>query len=535
VTTARPVLALTGARLLTPDPSPDTAIMISSDGTIGALARSAGDWSESLPAADLGGALVTPAFVDAHVHTVQTGQLITGVDLAGSTSAAQVLDRVARWAAAHPGEPVLGHGWDDTGWTTGPPTPAEVDRVTGGAVAYLARVDVHSAVASTALLDRADRTARQTGAPLADRSGWTGIGRVSQDAHHLVRRAMDACFTDDQRRGFAHTALQSAAAAGIGTVHEMGGPHLGPVQDLDRVRDAGAALGVDVVGYWGDLYSTATKTLARRHGVRGLAGDLCADGAIGSRTASLTRPYADHPSSGVAYLDRHQVAAHVVGCTRSGLQAGFHCIGDQAVAEVVAGLRLAAESVGADAIRERRHRLEHVEMISDADVDTLAELAVVASMQPVFDAWWGGPDGLYRTRLGERAMIMNQLGTLTRRGVRVALGSDAPVTPLGGWGAVRAARWHHRCEERLNVGAALAAHTVGGHHAARAEHDGRLTVGAPATLAIWRLDPDQLPADGVPRLEPGDPDPQCLATVVRGRLVHAIDELNLDPLRGGPA
>ena len=110
------------------------------------------------------------------------------------------------------------------------------------------------------------------------------------------------------------------------------------------------------------------------------------------------------PPSGHLYLDREQVRAHVVACTRAGKQAGFHVIGDRAMREVASRTASAAADVGVDAMVAARHRLEHVEM-PDADViETMADLGVVASVQPAFDAAWGAPGELYDQRLGwERA------------------------------------------------------------------------------------------------------------------------------------
>src|SRR5699024_351991 len=125
-----------------------------------------------------------------------------------------------------------------------------------------------------------------------------------------------------------------------------------------------------VIGYWGELGAVHR---AREIGAHGLAGDLFVDGAVGSRTAALREPYTDDPgSSGVLYLDAEAIAEHLVDCTQHGMQAGFHVIGDAAVAEVCAGFRRAAETVGAPALASMRHRLEHLEMIG---ADQAAELA----------------------------------------------------------------------------------------------------------------------------------------------------------------
>jgi predicted amidohydrolase YtcJ len=255
--------------------------------------------------------------------------------------------------------------------------------------------------------------------------------------------------------------------------------------------------------------------------VAGLAGDLCVDGAIGSRTASLREPYADAETCGARYLSEQQIADHVIACTRAGLQAGFHCIGDDAVAAAVAGLRRAATKVGVGRIRAARHRLEHAEMISDAAIATLAELGVVASVQPAFDAAWGKPGELYEQRLGPtRAHGMNRFGTLQRSGVALAFGTDAPVTPLAGWATVQAAVQHWQPRERLSIASAFDAATRGAHWAAFADNAGTVEVGAVASLAVWEVEAGGLEGEApLPSLRDGVL-PTCAATISAGKLIY---------------
>ena len=101
---------------------------------------------------DLDGAFVAPAFVDSHVHTTATGLTLTGLDLRQATSLRHCLDLLAAFARSHPDGVIWAHGWDESGWPerTAPST-ADVDAAVGDRPAYLARVDVHSAAASTAL------------------------------------------------------------------------------------------------------------------------------------------------------------------------------------------------------------------------------------------------------------------------------------------------------------------------------------------------------------------------------------------------
>ena len=194
----------------------------------------------------------------------------------------------------------------------------------------LARVDVHSAVVSSAFLDAAP--------DVVHAEGYDASGRVARDAHHAARAALFRLQPPSDREDAIRRALQDAARHGIGMVHELGAPHICPPEDLvDRPRRSPPVRPLpEVVGYWGELGAVET---AIELGCAGAAGDLCMDGSIGSRTSALHAPYADAETTGHLYLDAGQVAEHVVACTRAGIQAGFHVIGDRAVAEVVAGFR----------------------------------------------------------------------------------------------------------------------------------------------------------------------------------------------------
>ncbi|MFJ7137027.1 amidohydrolase [Streptomyces fungicidicus] len=473
---------------------------------------------------DLDGALVTPAFTDAHVHTTATGLALTGLDLSAAPSLEAALARVREFAAARPEDRVLlGHGWDAARWPGGrPPTRAELDEATGGRPLYLSRIDVHSAVVTTALLDLVGGGTGREDRPL------TG------DAHHAVRAAALAAVTPAQRTGAQRAALAHAASLGIGTVHECGGPEISSEDDFTGLlRLAAEETGPRVVGYWAEQDVAKAKEL----GALGAAGDLFADGALGSHTACLHEPYADADHTGTAHLDAAAVAAHVVACTEAGLQAGFHAIGDAAVSTVVDGVRAAAEKIGLARVRAARHRVEHAEMVTAETVAAFAELGLTASVQPAFDALWGGEDGMYARRLGaERARTLNPFAALLRAGVPLAFGSDSPVTPLDPWGTVRAAAFHRTPEHRVSVRAAFTAHTRGGWRATGRDDAGVLVPGAPADYAVWRTGelvvqaPDDRVArwstdprsgtPGLPDLAPGRDLPVCLRTVVGGRTVY---------------
>ncbi|GGY74285.1 amidohydrolase [Streptomyces omiyaensis] len=478
---------------------------------------------------DLEGALVTPAFVDAHVHTTATGFALTGLDLSSAASLAEAAELVRAHAAARPEDRILiGHGWDASRWPERRPLAREeLDGLTGGRPLYLTRIDVHSAVVTTALLDLVPGVRELDGF-------HDGRAPLTGDAHHAVRAAAFAAVSPAQRADAQRAARAHAASLGIGTLHECGGPQISSEDDFTGLLDlARSEPGPRVVGYWADLDVERARAL----GALGAAGDLFADGSLGSHTACLHEPYADSAGrTGSAHLDAATVAAHVVACTEAGLQAGFHAIGDAAVSAVTDGIRAAAEKVGLARIRAARHRVEHAEMLTPETVAAFAEFGLTASVQPAFDALWGGDEGMYADRLGvERARTLNPYAALLRAGVPLAFGSDSPVTPLDPWGTVRAAAFHRTPGHRISVRAAFTAHTRGGWRAVGRDDAGTLVPGAPADYAIWRTGdlvvqaPDDRVArwstdprsgtPGLPDLSPGAELPVCLRTVVHGQTV----------------
>lgn len=427
---------------------------------------------------------------------------------------------------------VIAGGWDDSTWTDGGlPTLAELDDVVGDRQVYLSRVDEHSALASTAL--------RATVPDLASRVGYSPAGSLTGDAHHAVRATARAALSPDQRTAAQRAALDYCAAAGIVAVHENGGPEISGLDDFTPLRDLTHPVAVRRL--WGAPVSTADEAtqLLADTGAHGLAGDLFIDGSFGSHTALLSEPYADDPGTrGVGFLDAEQVYAHLRACTEAGVQAGFHVIGDAAMALVAGALDRLAADVPTASIAKCAHRVEHAEMVTAQQAATLARCGVIASMQPAFDAAWGGADALYGQRLGARAGALNDFAMLARTGVALSFSSDAPVTDVSPWATVRAAVHHHTSTSAVSARAAFAACTRGGWRAAGVNDGmtGTLVPGAPAHYSVWEVDEFVVagsdekvqrwstdPRSRVPSLPdvaPGATLPTCVGTVAAGETIY---------------
>jgi predicted amidohydrolase YtcJ len=474
---------------------------------------------------DLDGALVAPGFVDSHVHVADTGLALSSLDLSAAASAADLLDAVARAAEGLPADAVLrGHGWDESRWAE-PALPGaeQLARAAGGRRTFLTRVDVHSALVSPELAGGGS-------------AGETAL--VAGDALHAARAGTRPAAPEELGR-LHGLVLRHAASRGYVALVEQAAPQLGGVEDLRLLLGRGTASEPEVIAYWGQAVSSADEARAVLGGlgvpVRGLAGDLNIDGSIGSRTALLGADYDDAPGHrGTAFLTAEQIGAHLAAVSEIGVQGGFHVIGDAGLQLALDGFRLASERVGQHAVRAAGHRLEHVEMAGDAEAAALAEYAVTVSAQPLFDATWGHPGGLYEQRLGRRREGMNPFIRFYSAGVPLAFGSDSPVCALSPWESVRACLTHSDPSQRISARAAFLGHTRSGWRAVRHPNPlmGQLVPGAPASFAVWRADELMVqvadervqawstdPRARTPLLPALDTEqlPECLLTVHEGR------------------
>ncbi|MEX2504812.1 MAG: amidohydrolase family protein [Egicoccus sp.] len=470
---------------------------------------------------DLDGCVIGPAFVDAHVHLTPTGLGLAGLDLTEARSGAELLHAVASYASQHTGRVLWGHGFDPHRYPDALPDPDQLAEVAAGAAVHLSRVDGHASLVdrntlSAAPLARAEGVDRDTtGAP---------TGLLRREANHIVRRWSVGAMATEELDSARHAAVAAAAALGIGSVHEMGGPDIMGLDDFDAWVTR--PWPIEVLPYWGGL--DLEIPVARE--LRYVGGDLFLDGSLGSHTAALCAPYHDRPSSqGHLELDDDTLTDWYEEATRVGLQTGVHAIGDAAIRQAVRCWRAAVERLGdggIDAVRRLRHRIEHAEVLPHDLLDDLAELGLVVSAQPVFEQRWGGPEAMYASRLGAaRVAATNPYRALADRGIGLAFGSDTNVTTMDPWGTVWAAEHRHRREHAVTRLEAVSMSTLGGRHAARQERwVGVVRAGMRADLAAFEGDP--YAADD-PR------GARCVLTVVQGRVAHGTAPLPDAPARTG--
>ncbi len=487
-------------------PQPLTAMLLADDRIVWIGTDHAAHEADRI--VDLDGRIVVPAFVDAHVHTTATG--LATIDCTVHDHR-RLLDRFTGSDTV-----VIGHGWDDTGWPPDWFSLDELDARVGNTVVYASRIDVHSAFVSRSLLERVP----------AQLDGWSATGILTRAAHAAAREMAFGLLSDEQRRNAQRRILALAAERGIACIQEMAGPQISSFRDAEVLLGQRAPSVPEIFVWWGELHGHDRAQLLGAHGV---GGDLVIDGSVGSRTAAFCEHYADGDTTGTLYQEDAELVAHITEAARRGMCTAFHAIGDDATRQIVAAFSSVAASIGVDRMRAGRHRIEHCELVSDADLGTMAGLGLIASVQPQFDAEWGGERGMYARRLGPRAQRMNRFASMSRAGVQLAFGSDAPVTPMDPWAAVHAAHMHRTESERISQRAAIAAHTRGGWRAVGIDDAGVLAEGWEATFAVWESDgAPSLPLDqrvarwstdpraGIPLL-PDMRQARCVLTVRRGR------------------
>ena len=452
------------------------------------------------------GRTLLPGFIDAHGHVTGLGFSALQLDLVGTSSLADMQQRLKAYAAAHPEVRwIVGRGWNQELWPNKNfPTAADLDAVVSDRPVVLERVDGHAAVANTAAMKAAGVTA----ATKSPAGGRIENGLFVDNAVDLIGKAVPAATPAefDQALAKAQDLLLAVGVTGVGSMSTS----LGDWQAFRRAGEAGK-LNVRLM-----TYMTASEAAdAKLAPTPWLYGDrlrligvkLFADGALGSRGAWLKQPYADMPDTrGLQFHSDAELLKLADEAAAHGFQIATHAIGDAANAQIIGVYEQLAKKYG----RDRRWRIEHFQIVDPADIPRLAPAGIIASMQPTHQT----SDRL----MAEKRLGPNRLAgayawqSVLKSGARLAFGTDFPVEspnpfpglsaavsrqdlngqPPGGWIP----------SERLTFAQALSAYTRGGAYAGFAEDRiGALEPGKWADFIIVDRDPTTADPQSLARME----------------------------------
>jgi predicted amidohydrolase YtcJ len=436
---------------------------------------------------DLEGAFLGPAFRDGHVHLPTTGLYELGFDFRGERSAAVIAASFKDRARAPGDEPLFGGNFEDP--LDEPFAGSDLDAAVGDRPALLARADMHSCIASTALLRRLDLE----GVEGVDRAkNGEPTGYLREQAAARAWTWFDRSLSPEQQRAAVLAAVQRAYSKGVAEVHEMFVVEWRGWDSAASFGDTIAEVALEVVVFLG----TDDVKRVKGMGLPRIGGDYFLDGSFGSHTAWLSEPYSTPPPGGsspvgISYRDTDALLELFGEAQEAGLQVGVHAIGDAAIEQAIACWEKVAGERGEEEVRRLGHRIEHFECASDDHIERAARLGLRPSVQPAFDRYWGGKEGLYAGRIGwSRAKHMNRFRSMAAAGLTMAAGSDSTVTPLDPFLQMASLRNHRVASESLDAAAAFELNTVGPARLAGREHlVGTLRPDIQADLAVLDRDP----------------------------------------------
>ena len=479
---------------------------------------------------DAHGKLLLPGFNDSHVHFIDGGAGLAGVQLNDANSAEEFKRRLATQAARTAGgEWILGGAWDETKWSPRrEPTAALIDDVTRDVPVFVSRYDGHQGLANSAAMRLAGisaGTADVDGGVIGRDTSGAPTGIFKDAAQELIFKAIPSR-SHEQRLAAARRALAHAASVGVTSVQHMSAEYadvevyselLEKGQLTTRIYCAPLETGwrdqarVGLRRAWGSPY-------LRVGAVKGFA-----DGSIGSRTAALLKPYSDEPDNrGILSAEMHPPEAmreRLMQADAAGLQLRVHAIGDRAISMVLDMFETIEKANG---YHDQRMTIEHAQHTAADDFERFARLHVIASMQPyhaIDDGRW------VEARIGhERARTSYAWRSFLDHGVTLAFGTDWDVAPLNPMLGIHAAVTRATLdgknpqgwipEQKITLAEALEAYTLGSAFAEFQESEkGSITAGKLADMVILSEDIFAIGPEAIRNVK-------VETTIVGGRIVY---------------
>jgi predicted amidohydrolase YtcJ len=475
---------------------------------------------------DAHGMMVTPGFIDAHVHFLAGGFGLSSVQLRTAKTPQEFIRRIAEYARTLPAGAWITNGdWDHEQWGGELPRRDWIDSVTPNNPVWVNRLDGHMSLANSATLRVAGitkATAEVAGGTIVRDEHGEPTGIFKDNATSLVDRVQPDPPPDAQERAL-DAAMRYVAGNGVASV-----THMGSWSDLtvfERAHTAGrlrtriyAAVPLST---WVQLRDTIQ---ARGRGdtwlkIGALKGFV--DGSLGSHTAAMLEPFTDAPNDiGLFVNSPEQLYAWTSGADSAGLHVIVHAIGDRAIRTQLDIFQRVERENGA---RDRRFRIEHAQHVAPPELPRFAALGVIASVQP----YHAIDDGRWAERVigHERGKGTYAFKSLLDNHARLAFGSDwfvAPATPLEGIYAAVTRRtldganpngWYP--EQKITVEDALHGYTSGAAYASYDERDkGTLERGKLADFAMIDRDITRIAPEEIAQA-------RVMMTVVGGRIIHS--------------
>lgn len=523
-------IVIIDSRVWTGDPEKPWADAVAVNGDVIIAVGSADEISayvgEQTQILSADGSMLTPGFIDTHVHFVDGGAALASVQLRDASTPDEFTRRIAAFAdTIEPGEWILGGTWDHENWGGELPRRDWIDEVTPDNPVWVNRLDGHMALANSLALKAggvdAD-TADIAGGEILRYDDGRPAGILKDNAMSpvsaAVPRASDALL---ERQVMA--AMKYVASNGVTSVHDMA--DWNSLAVYRRLHARGELLtriySIAPLSNWEQLRDDVAENGRGDDWLKtgGLKGFM--DGSLGSHTAAFLESFTDAPGErGFLINELGNMRAWITAADDAGLHVMVHAIGDSAIRDL---LDIYLDAADANGARDRRFRIEHAQHIHPDDIERFAIQDIIASMQP----YHAIDDGRWADRVigPERSKTTYAFRSLIDAGARVTFGSDwyvAPATPIEGIYAAVTRRTIDGAnpegwvpEQKITVEEALRAYTLDAAYASFEEDiKGTIKVGMLADLVLLDRDLTTIPPETIPQT-------QVLATIVGGRIVYS--------------
>ncbi len=472
---------------------------------------------------DAAGKTIVPGLIDAHAHLYGLGLYMQTVDLTGTMSYDEVLERVAEFQKDHPSEFIQGRGWDQNNWVDKEfPTKDRLDELFPDKAVALRRVDGHALLVNSKALELAGITAD------TKIQGGEVIQKNGQPTGVLIDNAMEPVnsIIPKPSKEFSERALleaeKYALSFGLTTVDDAG---LDPeiidlIDDLQKEGKMKLRIYAMVSNTPENLEYYLKKGIYKTDRLNVRSFKVFVDGALGSRGAAMRQEYSDrHGHFGIMITPADSLEALANTLAASGFQMNSHAIGDSATISVLRNYKKALEGQV-----ERRWRVEHAQIISADGFDYFSN-NILPSVQPTHatsDMYWA------EDRVGaERMKGAYANKTLLDQTGIIALGTDFPVEHVSPYYTFYAAVvrkdlkfWPEtgfQMKDALSREEALRGMTIWAAYANFEENEkGSIEVGKYADFTV--LDRDIMKVD-----EKELPETKAVATFIGGEKVYASE------------
>lgn len=372
---------------------------------------------------------VFPGFIDAHCHFYHYAALLQELNLNGTTSFNEMIEKIVAYSKTNSYDWILGTGWDQNDWETKEfPTKDTLDKLFPNTPIFLTRVDGHAAIANQKALDLAkiDINTTVNGGIIEKKNGkLTGI--LLDNALEKIKAILPAK-TKEQLTKELLLAEQKLFEVGLTTIDEAGLNQ----QQIELIEELHKSTKLKLKVY---AMISSTEELLEYYLKKGpyktdrltvSSFKFYADGALGSRGACLLKPYSDittHQHYGLMLHEMDFYEKYAPLLYEKGFQMNTHCIGDSANQQLITVYKNVLKGSN-----DKRWRIEHAQVLDSSHFELFSKYNIIPSVQPTHatsDMYWAtdrlGTERVKNAYAYKKLLIQNGL---------IALGTDFPIETI---------------------------------------------------------------------------------------------------------